>query len=264
MTKLRVREYGDTGPLVIALHGGPAAPGEMAPIARELSRSFRVLEPFQRGSGDEPLTVARHIADLHDLVASLAGEPPTLVGYSWGAMLALAFAAAHPSTVASLALIGCGTFDKAARAQLQTIIHERMDDDLRQRLEGLQEIPDPDRRLQEMGSLIEPIYLYDPIPDEDESEPVDARAHHETWDDMVRLQEEGVYPAAFSAIDAPAIMLHGAYDPHPGRMIHAGLKAHIPQIEYREWERCGHSPWREKAVSGEFYRVLENWLARPL
>ena len=54
--------------MLLLLHGGPGAPGYMAPVARELSDAFRIIEPLQRGSGEEPLTVARHIADLHDLI----------------------------------------------------------------------------------------------------------------------------------------------------------------------------------------------------
>ena len=48
---MRIREYGSAGPMVVLLHGGPGAPGYMAPVARELADSFRVLEPLQRGSG---------------------------------------------------------------------------------------------------------------------------------------------------------------------------------------------------------------------
>jgi pimeloyl-ACP methyl ester carboxylesterase len=79
---------------------------------------------------------------------------------------------------------------------------------------------------------------------------------------MVRLQQEGVYPAAFAAIDVPVIMLHGAADPHPGRMIRAGLEPHLPQLEYREWERCGHYPWLERHVGVEFFAALRGWLSR--
>ena len=67
---MRVRTYGTSGPPVVVLHGGPGTPGGMAPVARGLADSFRVLEPFQRGSGGEPLTVARHVADLHELAES--------------------------------------------------------------------------------------------------------------------------------------------------------------------------------------------------
>ena len=65
---MHVRTCGRTGPTVIVLHGGPGASGYLAPVTRSLASSFRVLEPFQRGSGGEPLTVARHVADLHEVV----------------------------------------------------------------------------------------------------------------------------------------------------------------------------------------------------
>ncbi len=260
---LSIREYGTSGPLVVVLHGGPGAPGYMAPVARGLADSFRVLEPFQRGSSGEPLTVARHVADLHELLSRRRRVRPAVVGHSWGAMLALAYAAAHPGHALSLVLIGCGTFDRAARDRLRALRQERMDDVLRRRLAGLrEEVPDPDERLAVSGNLMLPLYSYEPVASELGVEACDARGHHETWEDMVRLQEEGVYPAAFAAIEVPVIMLHGAVDPHPGRLIRASLKPHLPQMEYHEWDRCGHYPWLEKSVGDEFLAVLRQWLAR--
>lgn len=251
---------------MVVLHGGPGAPGYMAPVARGLADSFRVLEPFQRGSGAEPLTVARHVADLDELVRShCGGARPALVGSSWGAMLTLAYAAAHPSSAGPLVLIGCGTFDPAARARMRAVIQERMSSYLRRRLERLpEEFPDPDERFKASGDLILPLYSYQLLTTDQEVEACDARANQETWEDMVRLQEEGVYPAAFAAIDASVLMLHGAHDPHPGRMIRASLAPYLPQLEYCEWERCGHYPWMEKAARDQFFSVLRGWLTRRL
>jgi hypothetical protein len=45
-------------------------------------------------------------------------------------------------------------------------------------------------------------------------------------------------------------------------MILASLKPYLPEIEYREWERCGHYPWLERAVRDEFFAVLRGWLAQ--
>lgn len=73
----------------------------------------------------------------------------------------------------------------------------------------------------------------------------------------------GAYPAAFAAIVSPVLMLHGTYDPHPGAMIRDSLLPYLPQIEYREWERCGHSPWRERHARDEFLTVLKRWLGLP-
>jgi len=261
---MRIREYGTSGPLVVVLHGGPGAPGYMAPVARGLTGSFRVLEPLQRGSGGEPLTVARHVADLHDMVEARCGTArPALVGHSWGAMLALAYAAAHPGRTIAIVLVGCGTFDPKARRRVRAAREERMDDRLRRRIERLrEEVPDPDERLRVLGNLTLPVDSYDLVTTDQELEACDARAHHETWEDMLRLQAEGVYPAVFAVIDVPVLMLHGAADPHPGRMIRASLEPHLSRLEYREWERCGHYPWLEKAVRGEFFAVLRKWLAQ--
>lgn len=249
---------------MIAIHGGPAAAGYMAPVARGLADSFRVLEPFQRGSGAEPLTVAQHIADLHEVVESCgAGARPALVGHSWGAMLALAYTAARPRSAGPLVLIGCGTYDSASRDAMRATVEERVDDALQQRIERLPEdFPNPDERLRAMGDLLLPAYSFEAAATDLGAEECDARAHHETWQDALRLEEEGVYPAAFAAIATPVLMLHGAADPHAGRLIRASLEPYLPQLEYREWERCGHYPWLEKAVRDDFFSVLRAWLAR--
>ncbi len=269
---IKVREHGKMGPVVVVIHGGPGARGSVAPVARELADAFQVIEPWQRGSSDEPLTVARHIADLHEIVQTgCHGMPPALVGESWGAMLALAYAAKHPDSAGPIVLIGCGTFDPEARACFQAVLSERMDDDLRQRLDSLQEdVPDADERLKMKFDLIKPLYSYNALATnkgddpEVDAELFDVRANKETWADMLRLQQEGVYPAVFTAITSPVLMLHGACDPHPGKMIQASLKPYLPQLEYREWDHCGHSPWEEKGVRNEFFTVLRDWLARRL
>jgi len=259
-----LREYGSSGPTVVLLHGGPGAPGYLAPVARELAASFRVLEPLQRGSGSETLTVARHVADLRELLTSGdAPKRPALVGHSWGAMLALAFAAEHSGLVGSLVLVSCGTFDKVARRRLEANRERRVDDGLRRRMERLErEALDEDDCLARIGRLLLPAYSHDLVDHGLEFTGCDAAAYRQTWNDMLRLQAAGVYPAAFSAIDLPLLMLHGVEDPHPGALIRASLEPYVPQLEYREWNSCGHYPWLERAVREKFFSTLTDWLDR--
>lgn len=261
---ITVRAYGTAGPTVVVLHGGPGAPGEMAPVARELANSFRVLEPLQRGSGGEPLTVAIHVQDLREVILEHCGaERPSLVGYSWGAMLALAYAAEHPTSADPIVLAGCGTFDPVSRSRMQKIINERMTPELRDSLRRLEsEISDPDQRFRAVGKLIDSVYSVDPIPREESEEAADARGFEETWNDMLRLQREGIYPAKFAAIRSPVLMLHGSFDPHPGKMIRDSLLPYLPQLEYVELPHCGHTPWRERVARDEFFAMLRSWLAR--
>ncbi len=262
-SSLQVREHGrpEARP-VILVHGGPGTPGTMAPLARRLGGSFRVLEPYQRRSGAEPLTVARHVADLHEVVTRCCeGERPALVGHSWGAMLALAYGAAHPEQPGRIALIGCGTFDEAARARLQATRQGRMTAALRRRLEGLPEqIADPDQRLLAAGRLLLPVDSCDLVRADMAVADCDARGHHESWSDMLRLQEAGAYPAAFASIQAPVLMLHGADDPHPGEAIAASLRPHLRQLVYAEFPRCGHYPWLERRGGDALLARLGAWL----
>jgi pimeloyl-ACP methyl ester carboxylesterase len=234
----------------------------MAAVARGLADPYRVVEPFQRGSGSERLTVARHVADLHEVINVYAkGCRPAVLGSSWGAMLALAYAAAHPSSTGPLILVGCGTFDPVARAAMQRTIDERMNDEIRARLKYADQL-DQDERLKAGAEAITPIYSYDPLTFAHEEDNVDARAHQETWDDMLRLQTEGIYPAVFAAIKVPVLMVHGTFDPLPGRLILESLRPYLPQTDYRELERCGHYPWLEKAAADTFFSHVREWLGR--
>jgi len=262
---MRVPEHGASGPWMAVLHGGPAAVGNAAPIARGLADIFRVLEPWQRGSGSEPLTVARHVSDLDDVVtARCSPARPALVGESWGAMLALAYAAEHPDAVGPIVLIGCGTFDTGARAQLRRTLGQRRTAEMDEEIAAIEaDVANLDERSQRLYAVTRPLYDYAPLPDgppDPEVAPFDMRAHTETWDDMLRRQQDGTYPAAFARIASPVLMLHGDYDPHPGPMIRDGLLPHIPHIEYHELTRCGHSPWNEALARDEFFRALRTWL----
>ncbi len=241
---LLTRRYGDSGPAVIVIHGGPGAPGHMAPVARALAGRFRVVEPFQRGA-----SVAGHIAGLRETVELVEGSSAALVGSSWGAMLALAFAAAHPEMAGPIVLVGCGTFETASRARLHDLVAERTPSG-----------PVPESPADRARWLL-PAYSYDLECEDLEIAAFHQRDHDESWADMLRLQATGVYPAAFAAIRSPVLMLHGAADPHPGRMILESLRPHIPAIEYREWERCGHYPWLERHAREKFFAVLIDWLA---
>ena len=233
----------------------------MAPVARSLADLFHVLEPFQSGSAS---TVAAHVDDLHEVVTSYSSSTTALVGHSWGAMLALAYAAAHPDKAGPIVLVCSGTFDLAARERLIENLEQRTDSNLRQRFKQALTLKNPNERFHALGQLTLEQYSYDLATTDQEIDESEPGTSSETWDDMVRLQNEGVYPSVFAAIKSPVLMLHGAVDPHPGEMIRASLAPYIPQLEYREWERCGHYPWLEKSTHNEFFLVLRNWLSNRL
>jgi pimeloyl-ACP methyl ester carboxylesterase len=264
---LEYRTYGASGPVVIAVHGGPGAAGSMGIVAKEISREFRVLEPFQRKAGAERLTVALHVRDMHDFIqAHCAGERPLLVGHSWGAMLSLAYASEHPDAPLAIVLICCNTLNEETREKMNAIIASRTVGDLKTQFQQTERETDPNKRMALMGKFMLKVQSYDLIPREAKGESKREAAisgfQREAWEDMLRLQNSGAYPAAFARIKVPVIMLHGSYDPHPGDLIYHGLKRYMPHLEYREWERCGHYPWLERHAKDDFFAALKEWLKR--
>ncbi|MGI9272779.1 MAG: alpha/beta fold hydrolase [Woeseiaceae bacterium] len=260
-----VRRYGQSGPQVLVLHGGPAAYGDAAQLAEGMSPSFRAIEPWQRRSGGEPLSVACHVADTHKLVVEIDSDTPlAIVGHSWGAMLALCYAAEYPEHVGRIVLVGCGTFDQASRERRREILEERMNEDLRTELHRNEsDTVDPVERFIRKFKLTRHLSDFDLIEsyaDGEEWEPFDLQAHSETWGDMMRLEKENNYPQAFAVIRSPVLLVQGDYDPHPGQMIRDNLIRFIAHMEYRELECCGHYPWKEKAAREEFFSVISAWL----
>jgi len=266
LESIRVRRYGNRGPNVVVLHGGPGAPGSAAGLARALADEFSVVEPLQRRSGIVPLTVSQHVEDL----AAIAPTGSAIVGHSWGAMLGLSFAACFPNRVSSLALVGCGTYDEECRAQFRSRLDALMDDATRSRLEALKlraamEV-DPDVRdavVRQGGDLtmsIEAYELMDSVDDPSDALQYDGGANAETWKDVLRLQREGLEPQRFSRISCPVLMLHGYIDPHPGAATRDLLRRFIPHLQYGEFEKCGHEPWKEQHARHPFLVALLSWL----
>lgn len=257
-----VRRYGAHGPTVAVLHGGPGAPGDVASLARALADAgFVALEPLQRRSGGEALTVARHVADLRDALRAEGARPTAIVGHSWGAMLALAYAAEFPDGVPALVLVAPGTFDRPSRAEYVRRMQARLGPEGAARLAAIAAgTGDGDRKLCRAGEVHQQASSFALRPLEPNPLPCDARGNQESWADMLRLLEDGTYPAAFAAIRCPVLMLHGDVDPHPGALIRDSLTPFLPQLEYVEFPRCGHYPWLERHARDVFLAGLRAWL----
>lgn len=84
---------------MLVLHGGPGAHHEyLLPQMLALAETRECLFYDQRGGGRSktddrtPITWQTQVQDLSAVIDELAPGPPTLVGYSWGALLALLYA----------------------------------------------------------------------------------------------------------------------------------------------------------------------------
>ena len=193
---LKIRRHGNAGPVAIVLHGGPGAPGGASALARGLSGAFAVIEPWQRGSGAEMrLTVSVHVADLHEVILSASGKnAPALVGESWGAMLALAYAVQYPDSVGPIVLVGCGTFDKESRKVGARIREKRIDTYIAENPQHADDLTLGlnDRILKWHDMTDDYCRLPPQAAPPQAAPPFDRQAFTETWDDMLHCQESGL------------------------------------------------------------------------
>jgi pimeloyl-ACP methyl ester carboxylesterase len=114
--RLHYRDWGGDGPPLLLLHGLSSNCRIWDLTAPLLVERFRVVALDQRshGSSDQPddgYEFDDVTADLHAFIETLPIKSPTIVGHSWGANVALAYAAARPDAVRSLVLVDGGVID---------------------------------------------------------------------------------------------------------------------------------------------------------
>lgn len=106
---LNYAEGPDSGPPILFLHGLSARWQEYQSLIKRLSQYGHVYAPDLRGhgrSGRGPqYFVADYQRDITIFLQKLVAEPAILVGHSWGALTALAVAAALPEQVHGLVML---------------------------------------------------------------------------------------------------------------------------------------------------------------
>ena len=125
--RFHAEAFGDAGkPVLIVLHGGPGADYRYLLPLKALADSHRVVFYDQRGTGLSPrvpahsITLDSFVTDLDAFVDHYGrGRPVHLLGHSWGAMLASAYAGAHPQKVASLVLAEPAFLDHSTADAMQ-------------------------------------------------------------------------------------------------------------------------------------------------
>lgn len=107
-------------PAVILVHGLTGHRDDFTPMLPELAEAtdgLRVIAPDLRGHGDsthsgdpESFGFDRCVDDLISLLDGLGIDRCHLLGHSFGGMVAVRFALAHPDRLASLVLMSTGPF----------------------------------------------------------------------------------------------------------------------------------------------------------
>jgi pimeloyl-ACP methyl ester carboxylesterase len=254
-----LRKYGNPPFTAAVIHGGPGAPGEMAPVARELSISRGVLEPLQTKA-----TLEGQVDELRDILKEHGTLPVTLIGFSWGAMLSFIFTARNPQFVKKLILIGSGPYEEKYAANIMSTRISRLVKEDWENFLFLNEIlNDPSAKnrneaLCSFGKLMSKVDAYDPIPDEEELLECICEIFKGVWEEASELRTSGKLLQMGTKIKCSVVAIHGDYDPHPFEGVKEPLSRVLKDFRFILLEKCGHKPWVERQAKARFYDLLKD------
>ena len=251
------RVYGRPPYKVAVLHGGPGAPGSMAPVARRLAENYGVIEPLQTAD-----SVDGQVSELLWQLRETGDLPMTIVGSSWGAMLGFIFASRHPETVNKLIMVGSGMFDARYSRKLAGQRVSRLTPDERIELDALvcalrdSKTTGKTRLFARMGELFTRTDAFDPITLETETLRCDHHIFNAVWPEVETLREEGTLLKWGAKVECPVLAIHGDYDPHPYKAVIDPLRIVLRDFRWEILEKCGHLPWIERQAADRFYEIL--------
>jgi len=264
--------YGEPGrPILVLLHGGPGADHRyLLPQMLHLAEKYDLLLYDQRGGGrsrasdNSPIGWRDHVADLAAICGEFAIATPSILGYSWGGMLALLYAISQSQDAslpkpARLILMSPAPVTSEYRAEFDANLRARgnapaiaderailMASDLRER--------DPDAYRQRIFELGVAGYFYDPANARNLTPfRVVGRVQQSTWES---LGDFDLRPD-LERLQMSACIVHGRDDPiPPASSIDV---AHALKTEPVFLDRCGHVPYVERPQ--QLWEAIDPFLA---
>jgi pimeloyl-ACP methyl ester carboxylesterase len=210
---------------------------------------------------DAPLGWQEHVADLDALVTLWGTAPATILGYSWGGLLALLYSATHPDRVARLALVSPAPMDWKLREEFGRRFAERQArPEMVQAREALRSSGlrqrDPDRYWRRAFELSVAGYFMDPARAEDLTPfRVTARTQQAVLDSLRRSDLTSARER-LCGLRIPALVLCGRHDPIPLEAAEQVAECLAARMEVLE--RSGHVPHVEEPE--RFVGLLDAYL----
>ena len=263
--------YGKAGaPRLLVLHGGPGADHcYLLPQMLHLGEKHDLLFYDQRGGGRSksdarvPVTWQTHVDDLLTVIAEFSLEPLSIVGYSWGAMLALLYTIEqrrHPDRPkpARLGLINPAPLTLEYRRQFEAEFARRQASPEIQKLRdelaasGLRE-KDPAAYRQRAFELGVAGYFSNPLNAHDLTPfRVVGRVQQSVWESLGNFN----LIRDLEGIRVPSVIIHGRDDPIPTASSVEAAKALGTKLVLLD--ECGHVPYVEKPT--ELFSALDSFL----
>ncbi|MFA5828174.1 MAG: alpha/beta hydrolase [Candidatus Shapirobacteria bacterium] len=253
------RIYGKPPFAVVLVHGGPGAPGEMKPVAKNLSKNFSVIEPLQTKN-----SIDGQVEELKLVIERETTHPVYLIGWSWGAWLSYLLAAHYPNLVKKLILVSSGPFEASYAERIMKTRLKRLSTPEQKRvnkiIQLLQTGKANDIIFNEFGNLMNKADSYNPLSHQGrgdiEKSNFQSEIYEKVWSEADALRNSGKLLKSGIKITCPVVAIHGDFDPHPSAGVKKPLSAILKNFRFYLLKQCGHHPWFEKEAKDKFYEIL--------
>jgi proline iminopeptidase len=255
--KLHYTSVGVGKPLVI-LGGGPGQDvRQLAGIYNDIKDLRRCVLLDQRATGrsrlakldQETVNLDRYVEDLEALRKSLKLEKLSLLGHSWGSMLALAYGVKYPRRVDDLILVSSGPIAIERLRQAGDVLEHRR------------------ALINVQGELKEGQDLYELRPFFFDQKKAVEFARRPREGEVATPVSQYIIPDLFrrnfdlrsgaKAIRANALIIQGRHDAMPESFV-IEMQNSIPRARLSFIEKAGHFPWIEQPAA--FSAVLRDYL----
>jgi proline iminopeptidase len=242
------------------LHGGPGAHHDyLLPQMLELADDYELLFYDQRGGGRSktddrtPITWQTHVDDLDHVIEELRFDHLTLIGYSWGGLLAMLYAIESAAgrtrnRAERLVLIDPAPVNRTFRDDFEREFSRRQSDASVAKLRadlaasGLRE-RDPEAYRQRAFELSVAGYFADPSATHDLTPfRVIGRVQQSVWESLGDFNL--LAPGMLDSVYAATLIVHGRQDPIPLASSEAAAKALGASLVVIE--HSGHVPYVEQ------------------
>ena len=264
------------GPILVCHPGGPGLSSRYLTDLGGLGESFTLvlLDPRGTGGSDRPADpgayqLEHYVADLEELRRHLGLERMSLLGFSHGAIVALAYGVAHPDHVERLVVAGgAARFAEEQLAAIDAGVARRENEPWFPRAKAALDLESSgsasDEELRQAMADMLPVYFHH----------YDERAERYAADvesdvpngDAMRLWESEIFAtfdlrSQLPSVAARTLVIAGDDDFVTGPTCAREVAALVPQAELVIVEECGHMLWVERP--DVFVDAVVRFLTRP-
>ena len=261
--KLYYKRMGGGDKIAIVLHGGPGFNSNyMALDLRQLSHGRTLIFYDQRGSGystpitdPELISIEHFVEDLEKVRLFFHLDKLTLIGHSWGALLAGLYATSYPDNVEKMVLIGAAGPNSDSDKEFEERLPKGVPDKEKDALKTIG---------QNYGEELSLKRCWDSWSIWLKAFNIDGVNTRRIWGDICNISTEyykGTHVSVIqfmhdnylrenqpdirdelNKVKAPTLVIHGEEDPIPIDAAHAWVKS-LPNAKLFKFPTSGHLPW---------------------